>query len=152
MSNSIVMKHSSDMVKNSIVIFFRHASEDLASTLSNVKNSGRFTHIKAPLMPKNSPAVQYVPGVLIPVLTSLFQHFGRHHFGQDILCKSEYRLAYTQIITNIWYIILAWTMMDCPTWRPKQCTLVYCCLYLIPLIGCCHDPIYYMSWSYCKLK
>ncbi|XP_072031407.1 LOW QUALITY PROTEIN: ryanodine receptor 2-like [Amphiura filiformis] len=82
---SVVMKHSSDMVKNSIVIFFRHASEDLASTLQNVKNNGRFTHIKAPLMPKTSPAVQYVPGVLIPVLTSLFQHFGRHHFGQDIL-------------------------------------------------------------------
>ena len=80
------MKHSSDVVKKGLVSFFQHAADDFTATVQNVKN-GRFTHIKTTQVVKGSMVVNYVPGVLIPVLTSLFSHLGRHQFGQDILCK-----------------------------------------------------------------
>ncbi|XP_041469245.1 ryanodine receptor 2-like isoform X1 [Lytechinus variegatus] len=82
---SSVVKHSADAIKNGLLVFFRHASDDLIATVESVTSGGRFTHIKSGQVHKHSLAVNYVPGVLVPVLISLFQHLARHNYGADLL-------------------------------------------------------------------
>ncbi|XP_033625850.1 ryanodine receptor 2-like [Asterias rubens] len=100
MDASSVMKHSSDVVKKGLVSFFQHAADDFTATVQNVKN-GRFTHIKTTQVVKGSMVVNYVPGVLIPVLTSLFSHLGRHQFGQDILLD-QVQVACYKLLSSLY--------------------------------------------------
>ncbi|XP_038072837.1 ryanodine receptor 2-like isoform X2 [Patiria miniata] len=100
MDASSVMKHSSDVVKKGLVSFFQHAADDFTATVQNVKN-GRFTHIKTTQVVKGSMVVNYVPGVLIPVLTSLFSHLGRYHFGQDILLD-QVQVACYKLLSSLY--------------------------------------------------
>ena len=78
-----ITKHSSGSVKNALLVFFCNAVDDLECTQANVK-SGYFSHVKPPDF-KEGLIMKYVPGVLLPMLTSLFKHIGKFKFGEELL-------------------------------------------------------------------
>ncbi|KAJ8044966.1 Ryanodine receptor 2 [Holothuria leucospilota] len=82
---SVISKHSSEGTRNGLFLFFRYAADDLTNSVQNIKTGGRFTHVKAANVPKNSMVYNYVPGVLIHVLAALFQHLSSHDGGQELL-------------------------------------------------------------------
>lgn len=85
---SVISKHSSEATRNGLYLFFRYAADDLLSTVQNLTTSGKFTHVKVANVPRNSMLYNYVPGVLVHVLHSLFDHLSEHQDGQELLCKS----------------------------------------------------------------
>lgn len=79
------MKSGSELVKAGIRSFFENAAEDLEKTLENLK-LGKFTHSRSQLKGVTQN-INYTTIVLLPVLTSLFDHIGQHQFGTNIICK-----------------------------------------------------------------
>jgi hypothetical protein len=63
--------------------FFTFAADDLTQTVQNLK-IGRFSHVKGTIT-RGATSLNYVHMVLLPVLTSLFDHLGRNGFGSDLL-------------------------------------------------------------------
>ncbi|XP_032882821.1 ryanodine receptor 3 isoform X4 [Amblyraja radiata] len=78
-----VMKSGSELVKAGIRLFFENAAEDLEKTLENLK-LGKFTHSRSQLKGVTQN-INYTTIVLLPVLTSLFDHIGQHQFGTNII-------------------------------------------------------------------
>ena len=44
----------------------------------------RFSHVKGTIM-RGATSLNYVHMVLLPVLSSLYDHFGHHNFGTDLI-------------------------------------------------------------------
>lgn len=98
---SVISKHSSEATRNGLYHFFRFAAEDLISTVQNVTSSGKFTHVKTANIPRNSMVYNYVPGVLVHVLHSLFEHLSQQDDGQELLCKSKTVEMWNDVIVKI---------------------------------------------------
>lgn len=78
-----IVKSSPEIVRSSLLPFFTFAADDLAQTVANLK-IGRFSHVKGTIT-RGATSLNYVHMVLIPVLTSMFDHLGRNGFGADLL-------------------------------------------------------------------
>ena len=84
-TNRAIVKSSPEIVRSSILPFFTFAADDLAQIVSNLK-CGRFSHVKGTIT-RGATSLNYVHMVLLPVLTSMFDHLGRNGFGADLLGK-----------------------------------------------------------------
>lgn len=73
------------MVRSSLMPFFNNAADDLAQVVENLMK-GRFSHVKGTIT-RGATSLDYVHMVLLPVLSSMFDHLGRHHFGPDLLSR-----------------------------------------------------------------
>lgn len=91
------MKNSPEMVRSSLLPFFNNTADDLAQVVENLKR-GRFSHIKGTIL-KGATSLDFVHMVILPVLSSLFDHLGRSHFGADVIGKAT--LATVTIM--LWY-------------------------------------------------
>lgn len=63
--------------------FFNNAAADLANLMDNL-HKGRFSHVKGTIT-RGATSLNYVHMVLLPVLSSLFEHLGHNSYGADIL-------------------------------------------------------------------
>lgn len=79
------MKNSPEMVRSSLMPFFNNAADDLAQVVDNLMK-GRFSHIKGTIT-RGATSLDYVHMVLLPVLSSMFDHLGRNYFGPDLIGK-----------------------------------------------------------------
>jgi hypothetical protein len=73
------------MVRSSLMPFFNNAADDLAQVVDNLMK-GRFSHIKGTIT-RGATSLDYVHMVLLPVLSSMFDHLGRNYFGPDLIGK-----------------------------------------------------------------
>ncbi|XP_064421057.1 ryanodine receptor 3 isoform X3 [Latimeria chalumnae] len=78
-----VMKTGSELVKAGLRSFFENAAEDLEKTSENLK-LGKFTHSRTQIKGV-SQNINYTTAALLPILTSLFEHFAQHQFGGDLI-------------------------------------------------------------------
>uniref|UniRef100_A0A452IME6 Ryanodine receptor 1 n=1 Tax=Gopherus agassizii TaxID=38772 RepID=A0A452IME6_9SAUR len=78
-----VMKSGPEIVKAGLRSFFESASEDIEKMVENLKLgkvSQSRTQVKG--VAQN---INYTTVVLLPVLTSLFEHIAQHQFGDDVI-------------------------------------------------------------------
>jgi ryanodine receptor 2 len=87
-----IVKSSPEIVRSSLLPFFTFAADDLAQTVANLK-VGRFSHVKGTIT-RGATSLNYVHMVLLPVLTSMFDHLGRNNFGGDLLVDEEQLCCY----------------------------------------------------------
>lgn len=87
-----VVKSSPEIVRSSLLPVFNHAAEDLTQVVNNLK-TGRFSHVKGTIT-RGATSLNYVHMVLIPVLTSMFDHLGRNSFGSDLLVGEQQLCCY----------------------------------------------------------
>lgn len=80
-----VVKNSPEMVRASLLPFFNNAADDLAQVVDNL-NKGRFSHVKGTIT-RGATSLDYVHMVLLPVLSSMFDHLGVNNFGPDLIGK-----------------------------------------------------------------
>ncbi|XP_053408017.1 ryanodine receptor-like isoform X6 [Mercenaria mercenaria] len=80
-----VVKNSPEIVRSSLLPFFNNAADDLANLVDNLQK-GRFSHVKGTIT-RGATSLNYVHMVLLPVLSSLFDHLGRNKFGPDLIGK-----------------------------------------------------------------
>lgn len=77
------MKNSPEFVRSYLLPFFNNAADDLALVMENLKRE-RFSHVKGTIT-RGATSLDYVHMVLLPVLSSLFDHIGHMQFGADML-------------------------------------------------------------------
>jgi len=94
-----IMKNCPDFIKTSMLTFFNHASDDLAMSVLNLQNA-RFSHIRGTTM-KTSSSLNYIQLVLLPVLTSLFDHLAANEFGSDLLID-DIQVACYKILNSLY--------------------------------------------------
>ena len=80
------MKNSPEIVRSSLLPFFNNAADDLANLVENLE-IGRFSHVKGTIT-RGATSLNYVHMVLLPVLSSLFDHVGLNQFGNDLIGKN----------------------------------------------------------------
>ncbi|KAH9493479.1 Ryanodine receptor 2 [Dermatophagoides farinae] len=78
-----IVKYSPDFVKTSMQTFFNHAADDLANCVINLQQA-KFPYIRGTAM-KTSSSLNSIQLMLLPVLTSLFDHLAVNEFGSDLL-------------------------------------------------------------------
>ncbi|KAJ8309071.1 hypothetical protein KUTeg_013945 [Tegillarca granosa] len=94
-----VVKNSPEIVRSSLLPFFNNVADDLAQVVENL-NKGRFSHVKGTIL-RGATSLDYVHMVLLPVLSSLFDHLGRHHFGFDLIV-GDIQLASYRIVDSLY--------------------------------------------------
>ena len=80
-----VVGSSPEIIRSSLLPFLTFAAEDLTQTVANLK-IGRFSHVKGTIT-RGATSLNYVHMVLLPVLTSMFDHLSRNNFGSALLGK-----------------------------------------------------------------
>ncbi|XP_052827801.1 ryanodine receptor isoform X7 [Octopus bimaculoides] len=93
-----VVKNSPEIIRAHFMPFFNNAAADLANLMDNL-HKGRFSHVKGTIT-RGATSLNYVHMVLLPVLSSLFEHLGHNSYGADILV-GEVQLACYRILNAL---------------------------------------------------
>uniref|UniRef100_A0AAN0LPN8 Ryanodine receptor n=1 Tax=Polyphagotarsonemus latus TaxID=1204166 RepID=A0AAN0LPN8_9ACAR len=94
-----IVRFSPDFVKTSMLTFFNHASDDLANCVLNLQQ-GKFTAVRGTTI-KSSTSLNYIQLVLLPVLTSFFDHLASNDFGPDLLVN-DIQVACYKILNSLY--------------------------------------------------
>ncbi|CAH1792828.1 unnamed protein product, partial [Owenia fusiformis] len=94
-----ITKNSPEIVRSSIHPFFHNAADDLLQTVHNLQ-IGRFSHVKGTIT-RGATSVDYVHMVLLPVLSSFFDHLGKNNYGSDLLIE-DLQLACYKILNALY--------------------------------------------------
>ena len=94
-----IVRHSPDFVKTSMLTFFNHASDDLANCVGNLQQS-KFTAVRGTTI-TSFTSLNYIQLVLLPVLTSLFDHLASNDFGADLLVN-DIQVACYKILNSLY--------------------------------------------------
>lgn len=87
-----LVKTCPEFIRTSMLTFFNNTAEDLETTLKNLAG-GRYAHLRGTHL-KTSTSLGYVNTVIIPVLTSLFDHLASCEYGTDLLLDEIQVAAY----------------------------------------------------------
>ncbi|XP_064602338.1 ryanodine receptor 2-like [Liolophura sinensis] len=96
-----VVKNSPEIVRASLLPFFNNAADDLNQVVDNLSR-GRFSHIKGTIT-KGATSLNMVHMVLLPVLSSMFDHLGNQHYGSDLIV-GEIQLACYRILNSLYLL------------------------------------------------
>ena len=96
-----IVKHSPDFVKTSMQTFFNHAADDLSNCVLNLQTA-RFSYIRGTAM-KTSSSLNYIQLVLLPVLTSLFDHLAANEFGSHLLIN-DIQVACYKLLNSLYVL------------------------------------------------
>ena len=94
-----IVRCSPDFVKTSMLTFFNHSSDDLANCVSNLQQN-KFTAVRGTTI-KSSTSLNYIQLVLLPVLTSFFDHLASNDFGTDLLLN-DIQVACYKIVNSLY--------------------------------------------------
>ncbi|XP_033608233.1 ryanodine receptor isoform X6 [Cryptotermes secundus] len=78
-----LVKNCPEFIRTSMLTFFNNTAEDLAHTIQNL-HDGRYSHLRGAHL-KTSTSLFYLNGVILPVLTSMFDHLAACEYGSDLL-------------------------------------------------------------------
>jgi len=87
-----VVRSSPEIIRSSLLPFLTFAADDLTQTVANLK-VGRFSHVKGTIT-RGATSLNYVHMVLLPVLTSMFDHLSRNNFGSELLVGEQQLFCY----------------------------------------------------------
>lgn len=80
------MKWAPESVRSSLDSFFESSAADLETTVENLSvSSARLPQSRNQHARGAARVPSYTSAVLLPTLTSLFQHLGLHNYGGDLL-------------------------------------------------------------------
>lgn len=94
-----VVKNGPEMVRSSLLPFFNNAADDLTQVVENLMKE-RFSHVKGTIT-RGATSLNYVHMVLLPVLSSLYDHFGHNNFGTDLIVH-DIQLACYRILNALY--------------------------------------------------
>nr|XP_018669433.1 ryanodine receptor 3 [Ciona intestinalis] len=95
---STITKSCPEHIKQALITFFNNAAEDLKKMLNHIR-SGRMKHLRKMML--GAQTTNYVTHCILPVLTILFRHLGRHNFGKDLLLD-EIQVSCYKILNGLY--------------------------------------------------
>nr|CAD7424343.1 unnamed protein product [Timema monikensis] len=78
-----LVKNCPEFIRTSMLTFFNNTSDDLGHTIQNLQD-GRYSHLRGTHL-KTSTSLFYINGVVLPVLTAMFDHLAAYEYGSDLL-------------------------------------------------------------------
>uniref|UniRef100_H2Y883 Ryanodine receptor 3-like n=1 Tax=Ciona savignyi TaxID=51511 RepID=H2Y883_CIOSA len=95
---STITKACSESMKQALISFFNNAADDLKLMLNHIR-SGRIKILQT--MVAGAHTSNYVSHCLLPLLTILFRHLGRHNFGGELLLD-EIQVSCYKILNGLY--------------------------------------------------
>uniref|UniRef100_A0A0K8TI63 Ryanodine receptor 44F n=1 Tax=Lygus hesperus TaxID=30085 RepID=A0A0K8TI63_LYGHE len=78
-----LVKNCPEFIRTSMLTFFNNCADDLGQTILCF-NEGRYAHLRGTHL-KTSTSLFYINDVILPVLTSMFDHLASCDYGGDLL-------------------------------------------------------------------
>jgi ryanodine receptor 2 len=94
-------KSRPEFVRTSMLSFFNNYADDLEKTIVNL-HEGKYPHLRGTHL-KTCTSFKYVFEVLVPVLTSTFDHLAMYEYGVDLLVD-EIQVASYKIVESLYII------------------------------------------------
>ena len=94
-------KNRPEFVRTSMLTYFNNCADDLEKTIVNL-HEGKYPHLRGTHL-KTSTSFKYVFEVLVPVLTSTFDHLAMYEYGVDLLVD-EIQVATFKILESLYII------------------------------------------------
>ncbi|XP_030749975.1 ryanodine receptor isoform X1 [Sitophilus oryzae] len=96
-----LVKNCPEFIRTSMLTFFNNTADDLGHTIINLQE-GKYSHLRGTHL-KTSTSLFYVNSVLLPVLTSLFDHLANCEYGSDLLLD-EIQVASYKILQGLFHL------------------------------------------------
>lgn len=94
-----LVKNCPEFIRTSMLTFFNSLADDLSHTITNLQE-GRYSHLRGTHL-KTSTSLFYVNDVVLPVLTSMFDHLAANEYGGDLLLD-EIMVASYKILSSLY--------------------------------------------------
>ncbi|XP_035793570.1 ryanodine receptor-like isoform X10 [Anopheles albimanus] len=94
-----LVKNCPEFIRTSMLTFFNNTSDDLGQTIVNL-TEGKYDRLRGTHL-KTSTSLAYVNQVILPVLTSLFDHLAACDYGSDLLLD-EIQVASYKILSALY--------------------------------------------------
>ncbi|XP_026324427.1 ryanodine receptor [Hyposmocoma kahamanoa] len=78
-----LVKNCPEFIRTSMLTFFNNVADDVGHTILNLQE-GKYSHLRGTHL-KTSTSLAYINGVVLPVLTALFDHLANCEYGADLL-------------------------------------------------------------------
>ncbi|VDM52160.1 unnamed protein product [Angiostrongylus costaricensis] len=106
-----LVKTNSDIVRTSLLTFFNNCADDLFAAVKELKarlkmeplfDNGQYSLLRGQNL-KSWISLEFAHQMIVPVLTSMFTHLARNHFGTDLLLDDIQAACYK--ILNSLYMV-----------------------------------------------
>ncbi|XP_057661319.1 ryanodine receptor isoform X14 [Diorhabda carinulata] len=94
-----LVKNCPEFIRTSMLTFFNNTADDLGHTIINLQE-GKYGHLRGTHL-KTSTSLFYVNAVVLPILTSLFDHLAHCEYGCDLLLD-EIQVASYKILQALY--------------------------------------------------
>ncbi|EPB70936.1 hypothetical protein ANCCEY_09971 [Ancylostoma ceylanicum] len=97
-----LVKTNSDIVRTSLLSFFNNCADDLFAAVKELKDNGQYSLIRGQNL-KSWISLEFAHQMIIPVLTTMFGHLARNHFGTDVLVDDIQAACY-KILDSLYMV------------------------------------------------
>ncbi|KAL0274262.1 UNVERIFIED_CONTAM: hypothetical protein PYX00_006731 [Menopon gallinae] len=94
-----LVKNCPEFIRTSMLTFFNNTADDLNVTITNLQE-GKYSHLRGTHL-KTCTSLGYIYSVVMPVLTSLFDHLAACEYGSDLLLD-EIQVAAYKILGSLY--------------------------------------------------
>lgn len=75
---------NSDIIRTGLLTFFNNCADDLFSAVMQLKEIGQYSLLRGENL-KSWISLEFAYQMIIPVLTTMFLHLAKNHFGAELL-------------------------------------------------------------------
>ncbi|WKY11480.1 hypothetical protein Q1695_003218 [Nippostrongylus brasiliensis] len=97
-----LVKTNSDIVRTSLLTFFNNCADDLFAAVKELKDNGQYSLIRGQNL-KSWISLEFAHQMIVPVLTTMFTHLARNHFGTDVLLDDIQAACY-KILDSLYMV------------------------------------------------
>ncbi|GBP39010.1 Ryanodine receptor [Eumeta japonica] len=94
-----LVKNCPEFIRTSMLTFFNNVADDLGHTILNLQE-GKYAHLRGTHL-KTSTSLGYINGVLLPILTAMFDHLANCEYGADLLLD-EIQVASYKMLASLY--------------------------------------------------
>ncbi|XGW02944.1 hypothetical protein V3C99_014731 [Haemonchus contortus] len=97
-----LVKTNSDIIRTSLLSFFNNCADDLFAAVKELKDNGQYSLIRGQNL-RSWISLEFAHQMIIPVLTTMFTHLARNHFGTDVLLDDIQAAGY-KILDSLYMV------------------------------------------------
>ncbi|KAI6242082.1 Ryanodine receptor 1 [Aphelenchoides fujianensis] len=91
-----LVKINSDIVRTGLLTFFNNCADDLFAAVKELKEGGQYSLLRGDNL-RSWISLEFAYQMIIPVLTTMFIHLAKNHFGTDLLLDDIQAACYKML-------------------------------------------------------
>uniref|UniRef100_A0A914H250 Ryanodine receptor n=1 Tax=Globodera rostochiensis TaxID=31243 RepID=A0A914H250_GLORO len=97
-----LVKTNSDIVRTGLLIFFNNCADDLFLAVNELKEGGQYSLLRGENL-KSWVSMEFAFQMIIPVLTTMYLHLAKNHFGTELLLDDIQAACY-KILDSLYMV------------------------------------------------